>query len=137
MIFSNKKIVTCVCALFLGVMLLGLTIAEAAQSTQTASIDDCNITISNSISADKKRAVATTSTNKYDALASVSATFYYLNTDTNVVYQSGASNGGQGGAGVEKRLIDSSLIHYKVISSHTVSYHDATFSNPALKTVID
>lgn len=121
---NRKRAVEIVVSMIMAVVVF-MQVAVAGQATPVnVTIDGCVITANNSIASTLKSASASTTASEYEAICSVSATFYAINTTTQETYTLGDGGGGHyyGGAmrGVTNQSTD---IFYKAVSHHNVSYH--------------
>ena len=129
----KKKIMAIVLILVLSLQISGVA---AYGSQHNGSLDGVNITVSNTINADKKKASAQTWTNSPAPSTSVNATFYWLDFERNVTGTEYRNGGGYGSSSISVTISDESLRYYKVISNHSVSYNGGRYSYPNMTTVV-
>ena len=131
-----KKLVLLFVA-FLGVLVLQTRSAVAYGNQSTGSLDDCDITISNTIYSNQKGGKAVTQTNKIQAGTGVNATFKFVDYENQTYGSCYKYNGAPGSCDVYADLLtQTGQLYYEVVSSHTVSYNGRHYSCPELITTL-
>ncbi|MBR5349532.1 MAG: hypothetical protein IK125_09970 [Lachnospiraceae bacterium] len=122
----------------LGLVLSMMTcIAYAYGKQETGTVAGVNVIVSNSISSNKKEASATTWTSSPSADASVSVSFYWVDTQTRASGVIHAGNGNYGSITVNAPSLEgTNRYYYMVVSDHVASYGGQTFSYSGLTATI-
>lgn len=129
----KKKIMAIVLILVLSLQISGVA---AYGSQHNGSLDGVNITVSNTINADKKKASAQTWTNSPAPSTSVNATFYWIDVNNDTIGTEYKNGGGYGSSSISSTsLAGTPKVYYKVVSNHSVSYNGGRYSYPNMTTV--
>ncbi len=123
----KKCIIMCSVLLLITVGMCATAFASHVVSTSSVLDGNCNVTFKSSISDSRQYAYAQTVTDQSSANTSVSATFYYIDTDSGVASSIGNGSGGFTQCGVSCTRYNSEYF-YKVVSTHTVYYHSLNLS---------
>jgi hypothetical protein len=113
-------------------MISGIASASDITGNRTGMIENIKYTFKSNINNGYKVATSSTTFNSAKGETSVKATFYYVDTDSDVTYNKTKSNTGSNFALVSFNITNNKYSIYKVVSQHKVVYDDVTVSAPII-----